>query len=187
MRVGLSQRGQTTCTLLTWIGTGMSRLPADCVRVRGRWWRLAMFRPGTTTPSPRLVRSTRSTVPRLPRSLPASTMTVSPFLTFMRLQHLRCERDDLHVVALPELAGHRPEDARAARAALRGDQHRRVLVETDVAAVRPPVLLGGTHHHGPHHVALLDAGVGQRLLDAGHDHVAHLGRIRAGAADDRDA
>src|SRR4029079_7176198 len=27
-RVGLSQRGQTTCTLLTWIGTGRSRMPA---------------------------------------------------------------------------------------------------------------------------------------------------------------
>ena len=42
-----------------------------------------MLMPGTTTPRPRLVRSTRSTVPRFPRSLPASTSTVSPFLTFI--------------------------------------------------------------------------------------------------------
>ena len=61
----------------------MSMMPAVCVRDRGRWWRLAMLMPGTTTPMPCLMRSTRSTVPRFPRSLPASTSTVSPFFTFM--------------------------------------------------------------------------------------------------------
>src|SRR4026208_1938117 len=120
-----------------------------------------MLMPGTTTPSPRLVRSTRSTTPRLPRSLPASTRTVSPFRIFIS-QHLRGERHDLHVVALSQLAGHRSKDAGPARAALRRDQDRRVLVAADVAAVRAAVFLGGAHDHGAHDLALLDAGVRQR-------------------------
>src|SRR5687767_3198863 len=115
-----------------------------------------MLMPGTTTPRPRFVRSTRSTVPRFPRSLPARTSTVSPLRTFIWLQHLRRERHDLHVVALPQLAGDRAEDARPARVSLRRDQHRCVLVEADVAAVGPAVLLGGSDHDGTHHVALLD-------------------------------
>jgi hypothetical protein len=58
-------------------------IPADCVRDRARVWRLAMLMPGITTPKPRFVFSTRSTVPRFPRSLPASTRTVSPLRTFI--------------------------------------------------------------------------------------------------------
>ena len=92
-------------------------------------------------------RMTRSTLPRLPASLPASTTTVSPLRisgTFVARtgavarpsQHLRRERDDLHVVAVAELARDRAEDAGAARVALVVDEHGRVLVEADVAAVR---------------------------------------------------
>src|SRR6476469_9854823 len=102
-----------------------------------------MLMPGITIPSPRFVRSTRSTVPRLPRSLPASTTTVSPLRTFAMSEDLRSERDDLHVVALAQLAGNRPEDARPARVALRGDEDGGVLVEADVAAIRAAVLLRG--------------------------------------------
>src|SRR5688500_2176331 len=105
-----------------------------------------MLMPGTTTPRPRFVRSTRSTVPRLPRSLPASTSTVSPLRTFIS-QDLRGERHDLHVVAFTQLARDRPEDAGTPRVALRGDQDRGVLVEADVAAIGTPVLLRGAHDH----------------------------------------
>jgi hypothetical protein len=51
-------------------------------------------------------------------------------------QHLRRERNDLHVVAVAQLSGHGAKDARAPRVALVVDQDRRVLVEADVAAVR---------------------------------------------------
>src|SRR5918999_3666783 len=187
MRVGLLQRGQTTCTLLIWIGTGRSRIPPCWVRCRERGWRLAMLMPGTTTPRPRFVRSTRSTVPRLPRSLPARTSTVSPLRTFIGLQHLRRERHDLHVIALPQLAGDRAEDARPAWVPLWGDEHRRVLVEADVASVGPAVLLRGADHHGTDDIALLDPRVGERLLHAGDDHVADVRGARCRAPDDGDA
>ena len=42
---------------------------------------------------------------------------------------------------------------------LRGDQHGGVLVEADVAPVRALVLLGGAHHDGADHIALLHLGV----------------------------
>src|SRR3989304_6948904 len=112
----------------------MSRSPACWVRLCGRWCPFAMLMPGTTPPSPRFVRSTRSTVPRLPRSLPASTTTVSPFLIFIS-QDLWGERHDLHVVALSQLARDRSGDSSPARAALRRDQHGRVLGEAAVAAL----------------------------------------------------
>src|SRR3972149_4835956 len=151
----------------------MSRIPACWVRLCGRLCRFPMLMPGTTTPSPRFVRSTRSTVPRLPRSLPASTTTVSPFLIFIS-QDLRGERHDLHVVALSQPARDRPEDSSPARAALRRDQHGRVLVEADVAAIGAAVLLGGAHDDGPPHGALLDPRIGPGPLDARNDHVAGL-------------
>jgi hypothetical protein len=49
--------------------------------------------------------------------------------------HLRSQRNDLHVVPLAQLAGHRAEDARALRVALVGDQHHRRRVEHDVRPV----------------------------------------------------
>src|SRR5438105_2184320 len=70
----------------------------------------------------------RRTSPCLPLSLPAMTITGSPgarssqrrfssglFLSIFRLQDLRGERDDLHEVALAQLAGDRSEDTGAAR------------------------------------------------------------------------
>src|ERR1700676_2622441 len=89
----------------------------------------------------------RTTTPRLPLSLPAITSTVSPArmssrrarplaqprclrATLVRRsvfalisEHLRGEAHDLHEVALAQLAGDGPEDARAARAVVRLDEH----------------------------------------------------------------
>src|SRR5690242_1196640 len=48
------------------------------------------------------------------------------------LKNLWCERDDLHEVALAQLARDGAEDARPARVSLSVDDHRRVLVERDV-------------------------------------------------------
>src|SRR5947199_1515573 len=84
----------------------------------------------------------RSTSPCLPLSLPAMTITGSPgarsshrrlvgglFFSMVCLEDLRGERDDLHEVALAQLARDRPEDTGAARVVGRGEQHRGVLGE----------------------------------------------------------
>ena len=55
------------------------------------------------------------------------------------------------------------------------DQHRRVLVETDVAAVRPAVLLLGPHNDAAHHVALLDGRTGYGVLHGRDEHIADPG------------
>src|SRR5438067_10345264 len=57
------------------------------------------------------------------------------------LQDLRGERDDLHEVALAQLARDRPEDAGAARVVGCGEKHGRVLVEADQGPVRALVFL----------------------------------------------
>src|SRR4051794_41655489 len=88
-------------------------------------------------------------------------------------EHLRGERDDLHEVAVTQLAGHRAEDAGAARVVAVVDQHRGVLVEGDVGAVVAAELLLGPHHDGRDHVALLDRAMRNRLLDGADDDVAH--------------
>src|SRR6266576_6086975 len=83
----------------------------------------------------------RRTSPCLPLSLPAVTITGSPgarsshrrlgcgLLRSTVLENLRSERDDLHEVALAQLAGDRPEDARPAGIVRVVDDHGRVLVE----------------------------------------------------------
>src|SRR4051794_4385016 len=104
-------------------------------------------------------------------------------------EHLRRERDDLHVVAIAQLAGHRPEDARAARVARGIDDHGGVLVEGDVGAVVAPELLLGAHDDGLDDLALLDRALRAGGLDGGGDHVADVRVAALGAAlhaDDED-
>src|SRR4051812_32279545 len=148
-----------------------------------------MFRPSTYTRC--FTGSTRRTLPVLPRSLPLMTTTSSSRRIFRVaiLEHLRGERDDLHVVAIAQLAGHRPEDARAARVALRVDDHGGVLVEGDVRAVGAPELLLGAHDDGLDDLALLDGALRAGRLDRGGDHVAdvRVAALRAALhADDQD-
>src|SRR6476620_8833545 len=145
----------------------------------------------STTTRPRSG-STRTTVPRLPESLPAITCTESPFLILIfasatGLQHLWRERDDLHEVALAQLTRNRAEDTGPAGVALVVDDHCGVLVEGDVGAVLAVMLLLGAHHHGRHHLALLDAAVRGRLLDGADDDVADPGIAALAAALDTDA
>src|SRR5256885_10091343 len=126
------------------------------------------------------------TFPLAPLSLPAMTTTVSPFLTFTS-HHLRSQRDDLHVALPPQLAPDRAEDARTARIAALLDDDGGVLVELDVRAVGPPLLLGGTDDDRPDDVALLHAGARDGVLDGGHDDVADARVPPAGAAEYPDA
>src|SRR6185503_7116400 len=157
---------------------------------RGFVCRLTMFTFSTTTR--RWAGSTRVTVPRLPASLPDSTSTESPvlilsFVVAMELKNLWCERDDLHEVALAQLARDGAEDARPARVSLSVDDHRRVLVERDVGAVVAVVLLRRAHHHGRHDLPLLDGAVGGGLLDGADDDIPDSGIATPAAALDADA
>src|SRR5579859_5799722 len=145
--------------------------------------------------------SVRRTSPCLPLSLPATTITGSPgarssqrrlgcglFLS-TGLQDLRSERDDLHEVALTQLAGHRAEDARAAGVVGGGQQDRGVLVEADQRAVGALELFGHSHHDRLDDLALLDLAARLRRLDGGRDDVAHrrvLAVVPAGHADAQD-
>src|SRR5262245_5551683 len=143
--------------------------------------------------------ATFSTRPRLPRSLPVMTSTLS----FLRIgvarrdmsnpspgsQHFRRERDDLHEPALAQPARHRTEDARANRLALIVDEHGRVAIEPDIAAVAATLFLDRPHDHGLDDLALLDRRLGSRFLHRGGDDVAQA-RVASDRAadgiDDRD-
>src|SRR4051794_8334730 len=103
------------------------------------------------------------------------------------LEHLRREADDLHEVAVAQLAGDRAEDARAPRVVLRVDDDGGVLVEGDVRAVLAPELLLRTHDDGLDDLALLDRALRIGLLDRRRDDVADAGVAPARAALDADA
>src|SRR3954465_13552417 len=103
------------------------------------------------------------------------------------LEHLRREADDLHEVAVAQLAGDRAEDARAPRVVLRVDDDGGVLVEGDVRAVLAPELLLRTHDDGLDDLALLDRALRVGLLDRRRDHVADARVAPARAALDADA
>src|SRR5262245_23755374 len=101
---------------------------------------------------------TRRTSPRLPLSLPEVTITLSPFFTRAGIsQHLRGERNDLHVVLGPELARHGTEDARSDRLVLRRDQHSGVRIEANERAIGPAHAMRGAYDDGLEHFALLNA------------------------------
>src|SRR5439155_3066502 len=167
-RVGRLQTGQTTITFDTFSGAAFSITPPGWIvwppmrldsRIgRGFVCRLTMFRFSTITR--RSAGNACSTLPCLPRSLPESTWTRSPCLIFIAIamtsKHLRGQADDLHEVLLAELAGDGAEDARAARVALRVDDHSSVLVEGDRGAVVPALRLAGADDHCAHDLALLD-------------------------------
>src|SRR4051795_12202638 len=127
------------------------------------------------------------TLPVLPLSLPEMTITLSSVLIRMASEHLRGERDDLHEVAVAQLARHRAEDARAARVVGGVDDHGGVLVEGDVGAVLPTELLLRPDDDGRHDLALLDVAVRDRLLDRRDDGVADARVTALRASADADA
>src|SRR5579859_7774178 len=133
-------------------------------------WRLMMLTPCTTTRF--LSGITAVTVPRLDRSFPAITTTRSSRRIRAISEHLRGERYDPHEVSVAQLARHGTEDTRSSRYILLVDDDRRVLIEADVRAVGPTVLLGGTDDDGPNDLALLHRSTRRCLLDRCHDDVA---------------
>src|SRR4051794_39013838 len=108
-------------------------------------------------------------------------------LALHELEHLRGERDDLHEPAVAQLAGHGPEDARAARVVGLVDDHRGVLVEADVGAVVAAEGLLRAHDDRADDLALLDRALWRGLLDGRGDDVPHAGIAALVPADDADA
>src|SRR5262245_11438593 len=102
-------------------------------------------------------------------------------------EHLRSERDDLHEALLAQLPADRPEDTGAARLAVGLQDHRGVLVEADVGAVRTPALLHGPHDDRLDDVTLLHTTAGDRVLDGGDDRVTDTGVATTGATEHADA
>src|SRR5712691_9516343 len=99
-------------------------------------------------------------------------------------EHFRRERDDLHEPALAELAGDRAEHARADRLVVVVDEHGRVAIESDVAAVTAALLLDGPHDDGLDDLALLHGAFGRRLFHRRGDDVAEP-RVPAGRSANR--
>src|SRR3954447_24823498 len=103
------------------------------------------------------------------------------------LEHLRREADDLHEVAVAQLAGDGAKDAGPPWVVLRVDDHGGVLVEGDVRAVLAPELLLRTHDDGLDDLAFLDRALRVGLLDRRGDDVADACVAPARAALDADA
>src|SRR5690606_7343447 len=109
MRSPLPEAGLSGITLEMWIEASRSTtppaMPACGFGLVCRLTRLAL---DTITRSP----STRTTSPCLPLSLPVVTTTWSPFLirfamsAFLRSEHFRRERNDLHELLGTQLTGH---------------------------------------------------------------------------------
>src|ERR1700730_870717 len=189
-RVGLLVCGSTSITLDRWIAPSRSMMPpwrSFCV---GRWCFLIMLIFSTTTRP--LPGTTRRTFPRLPRSLPATTTTVSPFRTCamamaVSSDDFRSKRDNLRELAVAQLARHGAEDARAHGVVVRLEEDDGVAVEAYVGAVLAADLLHRAHDHCPGHLALLHRPVRHRLLDGDDHDVAQGGVALVGAAQDADA
>src|SRR4029079_14894964 len=184
MRLGFRHDLHTMPTLEAWIGISLSMMPPCIVAFVGFWCFFAMLTRSTIT----LLDSgsTRITAPRLPMSLPASTSTSSPFFNFMS-QHLRCERHDPHELAVAQLAADGAEDAGTPWLHLVADEHRCVLVEADVAAVRAPTLLLGANDDALHDVALLHGRTGHRELDGRDEDISDARVTPTRAAEHLDA
>src|SRR5690606_5790292 len=191
MRSPLPVAGLNGITLAPLIVASRSITPPGCPAWGlGLVWRLTMLTLETITRSP----STRITSPRLPLSLPATTITWSPFLIrlvaiipVLRSQHFGSERDDLHELLGAQLARHRPEDAGADRLVLGVEKHGGIAVEADQRAVRAAHALAGTHHHGVVDLALLHLAARDRFLHRHLDDVADRGVAALGAAEHLDA
>src|SRR5271154_4581493 len=91
---------------------------------------------------------------------------------FSWLPHFRSERDNLGELLVAQLAGYRPENARPNRLDRIINQHRRIIVKTDVRPVLAPLLFARAHNHALHHRSLLYLAFRLRFLHCRRDDVA---------------
>src|SRR5680860_25746 len=119
------------------------------------------------------------TVPRCPLLRPAITSTISPRRIFRivslpfvdlspwplnGLEHFRRQRNNPHILAFTQLTANRAEYSGSTRRTLWIDQHRRIVVELNVAAIRAAIFLSGAYDHRAHHITLFHAGIWLGLL-----------------------
>src|ERR1041385_8178590 len=102
------------------------------------------------------------------------------------LEHLRRERDDLHVALLAQLTRDRSENAGGPGLPGVVDQHSGVLVEPDVGAVLATDFLGRAHDDRLGDVTLLHLPGRDRVLDGHHDQIAQSGVTPLAATQDAD-
>src|SRR5574343_1294902 len=144
----------------------------------GRTCFFARLTPSTTTWS---ASTRRTTVPRLPLSLPVITTTSSPLRIFSitrPLQNFRSQGHDLHEALGTQFAGYRAKDARANRLELVVEENSGIAVKAYQRAVRTTNTLGGANHHSIVNITLLDATARRSILDADLDDVTNA-RIAA--------
>src|SRR5690606_6493655 len=119
-----------------------------------------------------------STLPVFPLSLPARTMTLSPFLIFIRiyLHHIWGEGYDLLITGLRKVARDRTEHPVSLRLLLLlVDQGDGVVVERDVRTVNAAERLLLTDDHAVHDVLLLHLLARLSGLDREDHHLAEFG------------
>src|SRR5690606_31475225 len=192
-RVGSPVVGSISITFDAEIGASNVMIPPSGFCGEGRRCRLRRFTPLTTTRFS--FGSTRRTVPSVPAKFPRITLTRSPrrtctfgrffcscFPVLRRLppiircamsDHLRRQRNDLHEPLLTQLAPDRTEYARPPRLARVVDDHRGVVVATDVRPVLAPHLLRRADHDRLRHIPLLQRPIRERVLYRHDDDVAH--------------
>src|SRR6185295_11681951 len=162
--------------------------PLICLPGFGRVCRLIM-----PTPSTRILpwwRSTCSTRPVLPLSLPAITFTVSSFLSLVFrltfgaftcrrgiflaifLKHLGRERNDLHELLVAQFARYRPEHARSHRLANFVDQHGCVRIETNVRSIFATRFFPHPDDYAAHHFPFFHLRLRSGFLHTRGDNVA---------------
>src|SRR5690554_2694547 len=159
-------------------GTSFSTIPPGVPACGfGFWCFFTMFTFWTRTLS--FSGKTLITSPRVPLSLPAMTITSSPFLILRilpsALKHFRRQRDDAHELLGAQLAGHRAEYTGADGLQLIVQQHGRIAVKADHRPVGTAHTFTGANDDGVVDLTLLDAPTWNRILDADFDDVADAG------------
>src|SRR6056297_129293 len=125
--------------------------------------------------------STLRTLPRLPLSLPARTITSSSRLIFNitlplyqtpESDNFRRQGYNLHELVTAKFTRHRSEDTRAYRCFLIVQDHCRVIVKLDQRAVGAAHTLSCPNHHRSHYLALFDLAPRNGLFNRHLDQVA---------------
>ncbi len=135
---------------------------------------------------------TRKTLPCLPRSFPATTLTISSFLTCPRpwettrfvpaipcpltvpSKYFRRQRDDFHVAFGAQLTRHGSKNARPNRFSRIIYDDCRIVVKTDVGPIDSTNLFPCAYYHRSTYITLFNGRVGQGFLNGNDDHISHV-------------
>src|SRR5205807_6609247 len=112
-----------------------------------------------------------------------SLRSLQSFPSPRRSDNFRRQRNDFHVVFVAQLTRHGSEHAGADWRSVFFDQHRRVLIESNIGSVAPTNFFACPHDDGVLHGALLDRAVGRSFLHCYLDSIAETGNRASRAAD----